>query len=198
MKVISEDKVTKVLDFIRQFQKKEGHSPSFRQIAKGCCFPSIATAQKYVNILQKRGMLNKDSFGKIIIPNNLSKGKTIIAPLVGKIACGTPIFAEENIEETFQLPTAIFGSEKVMLLHASGDSMIGAGIFDGDLVVATICNDAKDGDIVVALIDNEATLKRFYRKNGTVILHPENPKYEDIIPKELVIQGIVKHVIHSY
>lgn len=198
MKVISEDKVTKVLGFIRQFQKKEGRSPSFRQIAKGCCFPSIATAQKYVNILQKRGMLNKDSFGKIIIPNNLSKGKTIIAPLVGKIACGTPIFAEENIEETFQLPTAIFGSEKVMLLHASGDSMIGAGIFDGDLVVATICNDAKDGDIVVALIDNEATLKRFYRKNGTVILHPENPKYEDIIPEELVIQGIVKHVIHSY
>ena len=76
--------------------------------------------------------------------------------------------------------------------------MIGAGIYDRDLVVATICNDAKDGDIVVALIDNEATLKRFYRKNGTVILHPENPKYEDIIPEELVIQGIVKHVIHSY
>lgn len=102
MKVISEDKVIKVLDFIRQFQKKEGRSPSFRQIAKGCSFPSLATAQKYVNILQKRGMLEKNSFGKIIIPSNLSKGKTIIAPLVGTIACGTPILAEENIEETYK------------------------------------------------------------------------------------------------
>lgn len=198
MRVIDEKKLFDILDFIKEFQKKEGRSPSFRQITNALDLKSLSVAQRYVKILQSRGLLEKNNSGKIITPTNLSKGKTIIAPLVGKIACGTPIFAEENIEETFQLPTAIFGSEKVMLLHASGDSMIGAGIFDGDLVVATICNDAKDGDIVVALIDNEATLKRFYRKNGTVILHPENPKYEDIIPEELVIQGIVKHVIHSY
>ncbi|MGN0748466.1 MAG: transcriptional repressor LexA [Christensenellales bacterium] len=198
MRVIDEKKLFDILDFIKEFQKKEGRSPSFRQITNALDLKSLSVAQRYVSILQSRGLLEKNNSGKIITPTNLSKGKTIIAPLVGKIACGTPIFAEENIEETFQLPTAIFGSEKVMLLHASGDSMIGAGIYDGDLVVATICNDAKDGDIVVALIDNEATLKRFYRKNGTVILHPENPKYEDIIPEELVIQGIVKHVIHSY
>ena len=198
MRVIDEKKLFDILDFIKEFQKKEGRSPSFRQITNALDLKSLSVAQRYVSILQSRGLLEKNNLGKIITPTNLSKGKTIIAPLVGKIACGTPIFAEENIEETFQLPTAIFGSEKVMLLHACGDSMIGAGIYDRDLVVATICNDAKDGDIVVALIDNEATLKRFYRKNGTVILHPENPKYEDIIPEELVIQGIVKHVIHSY
>lgn len=198
MRVIDEKKLFDILDFIKEFQKKEGRSPSFRQITNALDLKSLSVAQRYVSILQSRGLLEKNNSGKIITPTNLSKGKTIIAPLVGKIACGTPIFAEENIEETFQLPTAIFGSEKVMLLHASGDSMIGAGIYDGDLVVATICNDAKDGDIVVALIDSEATLKRFYKRNGSVILHPENPKYEDIIPEELVIQGIVKHVIHSY
>lgn len=198
MKVISEDKVTKVLDFIRQFQKKEGRSPSFRQIAKGCSFSSLATAQKYVNILQKRGMLEKNSFGKIIIPSNLSKGKTIIAPLVGTIACGTPIFAEENIEETYQLPTAIFGSAKSMMLHASGDSMIGVGINDGDLIVAELCDTAKEGDIVVALIEDSATVKTLHKRNGHIYLHPENPKYKDILADNVIIQGIVKHVIHSF
>lgn len=198
MKVISEDKVIKVLDFIRQFQKKEGRSPSFRQIAKGCSFPSLATAQKYVNILQKRGMLEKNSFGKIIIPSNLSKGKTIIAPLVGTIACGTPILAEENIEGTYQLPAAIFGNEKVMLLRACGDSMIGVGINDGDIIVANICETADNGDIVVALIEDSATVKTFYKKKGQIILHPENPNYQDIITNDVVIQGVVKHVIHSF
>ena len=96
------------------------------------------------------------------------------------------------------MPTQIFGNEKVMLLHAKGDSMIGAGINDGDLIVATITNYADDGEIVVALINDSATVKRLYRKNGYAILHAENPKYDDIITKELIIQGVVKHVIHNF
>ena len=198
MKVISEDKVIKVLDFIKDFQKKEGRSPSFRQIAKGCSFPSLATAQKYVAILQSRGMIEKNSLGKINIPRNLSKGKTVIAPLVGTIACGTPILAEENIEETFQLPTAIFGNAKSMLLRASGDSMIGVGINDGDLIVAEICDTADEGDIVVALLEDSATVKTLHKKNGHIYLHPENPNYKDILADNVIIQGIVKHNIHSF
>ena len=198
MKVISEDKVIKVLDFIKDFQKKEGRSPSFRQIAKGCSFPSLATAQKYVAILQSRGMIEKNSMGKINIPRNLSKGKTVIAPLVGTIACGTPILAEENIEETFQLPTAIFGNAKSMLLRASGDSMTGVGINDGDLIVAEICDTADEGDIVVALLEDSATVKTLYKKNGHIYLHPENPNYKDILADNVIIQGIVKHNIHSF
>ena len=198
MKVISEDKVIKVLDFIKDFQKKEGRSPSFRQIAKGCFFPSLATAQKYVAILQSRGMIEKNSMGKINIPRNLSKGKTVIAPLVGTIACGTPILAEENIEETFQLPTAIFGNAKSMLLRASGDSMTGVGINDGDLIVAEICDTADEGDIVVALLEDSATVKTLYKKNGHIYLHPENPNYKDILADNVIIQGIVKHNIHSF
>lgn len=198
MKVISEDKVIKVLDFIKDFQKKEGRSPSFRQIAKGCSFPSLATAQKYVAILQSRGMIEKNSLGKINIPRNLNKGKTVIAPLVGTIACGTPILAEENIEETFQLPTAIFGNAKSMLLRASGDSMTGIGINDGDLIVAEICDTADEGDIVVALLEDSATVKTLHKKNGHIYLHPENPKYKDILADNVIIQGIVKHNIHSF
>ncbi len=198
MRVPNEDKVMLVLNFIKDFQKREGRSPSFRQIARGCSFPSLRTAQQYVAILQKRGMLEKNSFGKIIIPTNLSRGKTVIAPLVGTIACGTPILAEENIEGTYQLPTAIFGNTKSMLLHASGDSMIGVGINDGDLIVAEICDTADEGDIVVALLEDSATVKTLHKKNGHIYLRPENPNYEDIPADNVIIQGVVKHVIHSF
>lgn len=198
MKVIDENKVNCVLDFIKTFQVKEGRSPSYKQIASAARFPSLATAQRYVKILQSRGLIERNDLGRIITPRKLETGNTIVAPLVGQVACGKPIFAEENIEWTFALPTEIFGNNKMMLLHAKGDSMIGAGINDGDLIVATITNFADDGEIVVALINDSATVKRLYRKNGYAILHAENPKYDDIVTKELTIQGVVKHVIHSY
>lgn len=198
MKVINENKLNQVLDFIKDFQIKEGHSPSFRQIAKAVGFPSLSTAQKYVRTLQNRNLIERNDLGRIITPTRLQSGKTIVAPLVGNVACGSPILAEENIEGSFQLPTEIFGSEKTMLLHACGDSMTGVGIYDGDLIVATITSDAEDGDIVVALINDSATVKRLFKKKDYAILHPENPKYKDIITKELTIQGVVKHVIHSF
>lgn len=198
MKVLNESKLNQILDFIKSFQVKEGRSPSYRQIAKFVGFPSIATSQRYVKELQTRGLIERNDLGRIITPTRLESGKTIVAPLVGKVACGKPILAEENIEGTYKLPTDIFGSAETMLLHASGDSMIGAGINDGDLIVATITNSAEDGDIVVALINDSATVKRLYKKQDYAVLHAENPKYEDIITKDLIIQGVVKHVIHSY
>lgn len=199
MKVISEEKVQRVLDYIKDFQKKEGRSPSFRQIAKGCGFPSLETAQRYTKILESRDLIKKNTFGKIITPFNLSADKTIVAPLVGTVACGTPILAEENIEGSYKLPTAIFGSQETMLLRAKGDSMIKANINNGDLLVVEIRNYADDGEIVVALINDSATVKRLFRKNDRVILHPENPKYKDIVvTQNLIIQGVVKHVIHSF
>lgn len=198
MKVTNEKKVYEVLDYIKRFQKQEGRSPSFREIAKAVSFPSLATAQRYVKILKDRNLIEQNNRGQIIVPTNLSLGKTIVAPLVGSVACGTPILAEENIEETFQLPTSIFGSEQTMLLNACGDSMIGVGINNGDLLVVRVCNNAKDGDIVVALLNDSATVKTFRKETDRIILHPENPKYPDIITKEVKIQGVVKHVIHSF
>ena len=198
MRTANEEIVNKVLSFIKESQKRDGKSPSFRQICKSRGFPSIATAQYYIKVLKQRGLITQNDSGKIDVPFNLQKGQPLIAPLVGQVACGKPILAEENIEGTFALPTQIFGNDKVMLLHAKGDSMIGAGINDGDLIVATITNYADDGEIVVALINDSATVKRLYRKNGYAILHAENPKYDDIITKELTIQGVVKHVIHNF
>lgn len=198
MKIINESKLNQVLDFIKDFQIREGRSPSFRQIAKAVSFPSLETAQRYVKILHDRNLIERDNIGKIVIPTKLEAGKTITASLVGQVACGTPILAEENIEKTVQLPTAIFGNRRSMLLRAKGDSMIGVGINDGDIIVAEICNQADNGQIVVALIDDSATVKTFYKKKEHVILHPENPKYQDIITKDVVIQGIVRHVIHTY
>ena len=197
MKVVNEGTVEKVLDYIKNFQKKEGRSPSYRQIMRDCSLKFIGNAQKYVSVLHYRGAIEKDNLGKIYIPTNLSKGKTIAAPLVGKVACGTPILAEENIEMTPQLPTSIFGAGETMLLRASGDSMINIGINDGDLLVVKICNTAEDGDVVVALLNDSATVKTLRKKKDCIILHPENSKYPDIVTKEVMIQGIVKHVIHS-
>lgn len=198
MRTANEEIVNKVLSFIKESQKRDGKSPSFRQICKSMGFPSIATAQYYIKVLKQRGLITQNDSGKIDVPFNLQKGQTLIAPLVGCVACGQPILAEENIEKTFQLPTAIFGNQKSMMLRAKGDSMIGVGINDGDLIVAQICNQAEDGQIVVALIDDSATVKTFYKKKDCIILHPENPKYKDIITKDVTIQGIVKHIIHSF
>ncbi len=198
MKQINEDKVQSVLSFIKDFQLKEGRSPSFRQIAKAMSFPSIATAQKYISVLQSRGLIRKTNVGKIAIPGNLATGKTIIAPVVGSIVCGPERYAEQNIEKTVRLPVEIFGSAETMILTAEGDSMINAGIQAGDLLVVKVCNTAENGNIVVARIGDSATLKRYYKKDGYFVLHPENPKYKDIITKELDIQGVLKYNIHSF
>lgn len=198
MKKTNEKVVESVLNFIKETQKNEGKSPSLRQICRQMGFNTVGSAQHYIGVLKKRGLISQNNNGEIETPINLSKGETIIAPLVGTIACGEPILAEENIEELFQLPTAIFGKKQTMLLRAKGDSMVGVGINEGDLIVAEICNHADDGQIVVALIDDSATVKTLHRRNNQIILHPENPKYDDIITNELKIQGVVKHVIHSY
>jgi repressor LexA len=119
--------------------------------------------------------------------------------IVGSVPCGSPQYEEENIEEYISLPTAIFGKGDFFILRASGNSMIEAGIDDGDLVVVKKQLYADDGDIVVALVDNQNTLKRFYRDNDNrkVILHPENKRMKDIVVDDCFIQGVACHVIKS-
>lgn len=119
--------------------------------------------------------------------------------IVGSVPCGSPQYEEENIEEYISLPTAIFGKGDFFILRASGNSMIEAGIDDGDLVVVKKQLYADDGDIVVALVDNQNTLKRFYRDNDNrkVILHPENKWMKDIVVDDCFIQGVACHVIKS-
>lgn len=198
MKVLNKDILEKILNFIKTYQIEKGESPSFREIMKNFNLSSLSVVNRYINSLCKLGVIDKNSCGKIDISKNFEKGKTIIAPVVGTVACGSPIYAQENIECLYQLPVDIFGNEKQFILHAQGDSMQNIGIQDGDLLVIKKCDTADNGNIVVALLDDSATVKRFFKKNGKIILHPENEKYDDIIVDDVMILGIVQHCIHKF
>lgn len=197
MKSLNQNTLNATLDYIKRYQIGNGKSPSYREIMKEMHFNNLATVFRYVNRLYSNGLLEKDRLGGIEIPTNLRTDETIIAPLVGNVACGSPILAEQNIERTYQLPVDLFGRADLKILNAKGDSMIEVGIFDGDWIFYHPCNSANDGDIVVALIDDEATVKRYFKKKNKIILHPENQQYEDIIVDDCKIQGIVKRTVHK-
>ena len=120
-----------------------------------------------------------------------SKENSVSIPLIGSVSCGQPLLSEESVESYIRIPTEWLGSGEYFLLRANGDSMINAGIDDDDIVIVRKASEADDGDIVVALVDNENTLKRLYRdeKHRKIILHPENPNYEDIVVESCEIQG---------
>lgn len=197
MKNINEKFAQELLDYIKTYQIENGRSPSYRNIMKRFKLSSLSVVCRYVELLHQRGQIGKDKLGGIEISNNLCCDRTIIAPIVGTVTCGKPILAQENIEGVFQLPSAIFGSDELFLLRAEGDSMAGVGIQSGDILAVKKCETAENGQIVVALLDDEATVKTFYRKKEHVVLHPENPRYDDIITKDVKILGIVEHFIHK-
>lgn len=196
MRIVDESKVNELAEYIKDFQKKEGRSPSFRQICKAKGFNSLSTAQRYVKILTDRGIIRQTSTGSIGLPMNLSASKTIIAPLVGEVACGKPTLAIEDIEESFSLPTNIFGSGETFLLKAKGFSMIDAGINPGDLLVVKKDTDVKNGDMVIALVGEEATAKRIYFRRNRVILHPENKEMDDIVVDDISSVKILGRVVN--
>lgn len=198
MKCLNESLLANMLEYIKTYQIREGKSPSYRNIQKQFKLSSLSMVNRYVEALYSRGSLKKSICGNIDISNNLNAGPTITAPMVGTVTCGQPIYAQENIEGNFLLPTAIFGHGECFILHAKGDSMIDKGIRNGDLLVVKKTETAENGQIVVALLDDEATVKTFYRKNDHVVLHPENEKYDDIITNNVKILGIVEQYIHKF
>jgi len=160
-----------------------------------------STIYRYLVEMDKRGLIHYD--GKKIESDDLNKHdyKSIYTPLLGSISCGDPLGQKENIETMLNLPCAIFGEEEMYILKANGDSMIGKGIDDGDLLVIRRNNNAKIGDVVVALTEmNENTLKtlKYDRERKCYYLHPENSKYEDIYPSTLQIQGVLSHIIKKF
>ena len=199
MKTLDNQKLENLLTYIKDYQKQNGKSPSYRTIMKALKFNDIAMVFRYVNRLYSQGLIKKDNLGCIQTPSKLKAGQTILAPVVGSVACGQPILAIQNIEFTARLPVEIFGNQELYGLYAQGDSMVGVGIFDGDLIFYLPTNIANDGDIVVALIGDEAaTVKRYFKRKEGVVLHPENPNYQDIITKDVKIQGIVKRVVRCF
>lgn len=197
MKKISESTLKNILEFIKVFQLENGRSPTYREIMKNQNISSLSLINRYVKLLESKGDIKKNPLGGIDISYNVNLSQSVLAPLVGEVRCGEPIFAQENIESVYRMPTEIFGSGNLFLLHAKGDSMQEAGIREGDLLVVKKCETADNGDIVVAMLDDSATVKRFFKKKDHIVLHPENSKYDDIITKDVKILGIVKQYIHS-
>lgn len=179
-----------ILDLILRTVSERGYPPSVREIGEAVGLNSPSTVHSHLSALVKGGYLRRDPSKpraiEVTAPGraqpDLRRAPVRDVPLLGRIAAGSPILAEEDIEDILPLPTQIVGNDPVFMLRVQGDSMIQAGIFDGDLVVVRRQPDADDGDIVAALIDGEeATVKRLRRSPGRVILLPENPAYEPMV-----------------
>ena len=198
MRTLNEETLRRMEEYIRERQRKDGVSPSYRRIMHALGMSSLNLVQRYVLALENQGRIRRTRLGSIALPKRLDAGKNKITPVVGDIACGEPSFAEENIEASYALPEAIFGKGELFMLHTHGDSMIEAGIREGDLIVVRKQNTADDGQIVVALMNGEATLKRLFHQDGKIVLHPENRLMQDIIVDNCEIQGVLVSCIKMY
>lgn len=180
--------------FVSDYTDSNGISPTMQEVADGVG-SSKATVQRYIAQLCDDGIL--DYSGYRTMTSTKTKAAAIRVPVLGTIACGIPKFAEENIEEYVRLPVALFGKGNFFILRAYGDSMIEAGIDNGDLILIRQQNYADEGQIVVALMEDEATLKRFYPepKKHRIRLHPENSRMDDIYVDNCEIQGVAVKVL---
>lgn len=182
-------------EFIDSYIQTNDRSPSQREIAAGTGM-SNANVSRYLSYMKQEGMIDYDGTRNIVTrKQEKANADTVMLPVLGAIACGMPIFAEENVEQYVRLPSSWLGRGEHFLLRTEGDSMIGIGISDGDLVIVRKQDHAEGGQVIVALIDNEsATLKRYYRddEKRMIRLHPENESMDDIYVEEtkLRIQGV--------
>lgn len=191
------NKQKEVLKFIKQFSAKNKYPPSVRQICSAMELKSPATVHVHINHLIKKGILKRSNQGnhllELLIPNeyDVKSEEVVNVPLLGKIKAGNPIEAIEVPNEFFSLPSYLIPKKKeVFTLEVDGDSMINAGIYDGDIVIVERCEDALDGEIVVAMDDeNEVTLKRFYKEKNYIRLQPENDLMNPIILDNVNILG---------
>ena len=176
--------------FVDDYYTQHHKSPSCREIAENTTLQRSAV-QRYLTAMSDQGMIQYD--GRTIRTKRIQNSGSQMAPvgIVGSIPCGPLMMEEEAIEEYVDLPTNLFGSGEFYLLHASGDSMINAGIDDGDMILIRKQTDARNGEIVVAYVEGEGnTLKRFYLTDDGVVLHPENSTMEDIKVDHCMIQGV--------
>ena len=196
-----------ILDYLREHSRDHSYPPTVREIGRAVGLSSSSTVQNHLNTLETRGFITRDpakSRTVEIVDAHESRGPSNIVnlPLVGRVAAGTPVLAVANVEEHLTVGTEIAGGEDLYALTVHGESMIDAGIQDGDIVVVSPRKDAPaNGTIVVARIENEhtgeseVTVKRFFREPGRIRLQPENSTMEPIYARELDLEGVVVAVI---
>jgi len=186
----------RVLEAIRESIKETGYPPSVRELGEKLGLKSTATVHNHLRTLERKGYLKRaaqKSRAYNLVDGFKMKepGPIVMVPLVGKVRAGTPILAVENVEDMMPFPRSFVKTDNVFLLQVEGDSMVGAGILQGDYVLVRQQDTAEDGDIVVALLDDEATVKRFYKEKDAIRLQPENPQVRPIISKDVRILGKV-------
>ena len=183
-----------VFKFIQKFISENGYAPCVREVCKACNIKSTATVFNIINRLKDKGLLDKSDVKRRAIA---LKSKTLSVPVLGTVAACQPIFASESYEGYVSLPDNFFSGDDLFILNVQGSSMIKIGMFDGDKVVVRKQENADNGDIVVALVDDSATVKRFFKRDGKIILHPENDNMEDFIFNNISILGKVVGLVRN-
>jgi repressor LexA len=198
------ERQVRILDYIREVTRVRSYPPSVREIGEAVGLSSSSTVHNHLNQLERRGLIKRDPSKSrtVQLVESLQgqddvRRRAVAVPVVGSVAAGTPILAEQNIEDHLMLSPEM-AEEGWFALRVRGDSMINAGILDGDLVIVRPRQDAPDGTIVVALVEDEATVKRLDRSAGHVRLIAENPAYAPIEPDQASMVGEVKGLIRNY
>lgn len=184
-----------VFRFISKYITDNGYAPCVREICSACNLKSTATAFTVINRLCERGLLIKSNVKRraISLP-----AKSVSVPLIGTVAAGQPIFATENYDGFYALPENFFSGEDLFMLNVRGSSMIKIGMLDGDKVIVKKQPTAENGEIVVALIEDGATVKRFFKRDGKFILHPENDDMEDFVFDDVTVLGKVVGLLRNF
>lgn len=190
------DKQEQILEYLKECILKKGYPPAVREICDAVNLKSTSSVHSHLETLEKKGYIRRDPTKPRAIEIcdesfQMVRTEMVSIPVLGNVAAGTPIFAEQNIESYFPVPADYIPKGESFALRVRGDSMINAGIFHGDQIFVSVCNTARNGDIVVALIDDSATVKTFYKENGHIRLQPENDSMDPIIVDDCIILGKV-------
>lgn len=197
------DKQKEILEFMKQEILNKGYPPTVRDICEAVKLKSTSSVHSHLETLEKNGYIRRDPTKpraiEIIDDNfNLTRREVANVPMVGRVAAGEPILAVENVESYFPIPTEYMPNAEAFMLKVKGESMINAGIFDGDNVLVEKCNTARNGDMVVALVDDSATVKTFYKEANHIRLQPENDTMDPIIVDDCEILGKVFGVFRFF
>ncbi len=191
-----------VYEYIKTYMNEHGYAPCVRDICNALNLKSTSTAHAHLTKLEEKSYISRNPAKPrtilILGEEDVVKERMVSVPVLGRVAAGIPITAVENIEEYVTLPYSLLGSDDVFMLNVCGDSMMNAGIFDKDKIIAHKQETATNGDIVVAMMDEEATVKRFFIENDRVRLQPENESYSPIFAKEVDILGKVIGVLRMF
>ena len=197
------EKQKQILEYIKTELLKRGYPPSVREICTAVRLKSTSSVHAHLSALEEKGFIRRDPTKpraiEIIDENfNLTRREMVNVPLLGRVAAGEPILATENIDSYFPVPAEYMPNAESFMLKVKGESMINAGIFDGDQILVEKCSTARNGDMVVALVDDSATVKTFYKEAGYIRLQPENDNMDPIIVDNCEILGKVFGVFRFF